>query len=60
MAVTTVNGNIVATPHVTFHLMNGPSNYHYANNKSYGRANDHDDRANNACELLRPRRLLRR
>jgi hypothetical protein len=55
-----VNGNIEVTPHVIFHLMNGPSNYRGANNKNYGRANDHSDRANNACELPRRRRLLLR
>jgi len=56
---TSVSGNIEVTPHVIFHLTNGPSNYRGANNKNYVRANDHGDRANNACWLLRLRRLLR-
>jgi len=56
---TSISGNIETTPHVICRLMYEPSNYHGANNKNYVRANDHNDRANNACALLRLHRLLR-
>jgi len=56
---TTVSGNIDAIPDAIFRLMNEPSNYRGSNNKNYVRANDHNDRANNACGPLRLLQLLR-